>query len=268
MVSRDCLIVADAHTNPPQLGVYRIIPSAQPPIVDLVRTYDLPKVVEGITTSIDCRHSPSYTRQILGSETCPVPFATAPDAAMMVLAFRMRSSSLSAEDPDKQVALLCYTSRFLSEARKFVPRGSAMDPPSSPEPVVAWESWGPDSSFLFGDVDNDDNIWSYALYGYRLMMGRTLYDFNPYTVGATSTDDSSASRKMGLYWGTSHPDITQWFAQDIATNRPYIRGPIDESKAPLSTTCFLVDEDVLALEVSSSLLRPETSVCAFLTDVS
>ena len=209
----------------------------------------LPKVADGITTSVDCRHSPSYAHQTLTPETCLVPFATAPDAAMVVFSLRMRSSSLSAEDPDKQVALLCYTSRFLSEARKFVSRGSGMDAPRPPEPEVQWESWGPDSSFLFGDVDNDDNVWSYALYGYRLMLGRTLYDFNPYTVRTTSTDGSSTRGRMELHWGTSHPDIKQWFVQEIATNRPYRRAPIDESKAPLSTTCFLVDEDVLALEV-------------------
>lgn len=259
MISNDCLIVADVHTNPPRFGVYRTAPSSQPPAVDLVRRYVLPKVADGITTNIDCRHSPSYARQTLSPETCAVPFATAPEAAMIVFSFRMRSPSLSAEDPDKQAALLCYTSRFLSETRSFVPREPSSDTVSPPEPEVEWESWGPDSSFLFGDVDNDDNVWSYALYGYRLMLERTLYDFNPHTIGASSTEDG-----MEVCWGTSHPDTAQWFAQKIETHRPYMRARIDESKAPMSTTCFLVDEDVLALQVralSSGTCECSVSYC-------
>lgn len=261
MISNDCLIVADVHTNPPRLGLYLLAPSSQPPGVGLVREYLLPKVADGITVSINCRRSPSYVRQPLTPETCAVPFATAPDAAMVVFSFRMRSPSLSVEDPDKQTALLCYTSRFLSDARKFVPREPGPDTSTvwPREPAVEWESWGPDSSFLFGDVDNDDNLWSYALYGYRLMLDRTLYDFNPHTIGASSTDDGSAEEGMEVCWGTSHPDTAQWFAQKIETHRPYMRAPIDESKAPMSTTCFLVDEDVLALEVRA--LSSESCQC-------
>ncbi|KAH9933414.1 uncharacterized protein B0H18DRAFT_644556 [Fomitopsis serialis] len=249
-LSKDCLIVANCRCNPPHFDVYRITYSVEPPTISHVRRTNLPRVQEGVMRSIDCKPSPSShaSTSAVSSEKRAVPFSTAPDSAMVVFNFRLRVPDTSLAEPDKQLALLCYTPEILSAVRSHVPK--------TPErrlgiKVVEWERWGPNSSFFLGDVTNDDNVWSYALYGYRLMLNGTIYDFNPHTVKSATTmaegREGDGPGSMHICKGTSFEDA-RWFVEKIQTNRPYLWAPIQDSKVPASTSCFLVDEDILALE--------------------
>ncbi|TFY64635.1 hypothetical protein EVJ58_g2479 [Rhodofomes roseus] len=257
ILSKECVIVASCHTNPPYFDVYSIIYSVQPPSVAHVRRYRLPRTKVGILYDIECRPSPPFNASVLPvTPECPaVPFSTAPGSVMVVFSYRMRIPDV--DGSHIQYALLCYTDRFLTDVQECV-LGTAKQLLENVE-VVNWESWGPDSSFFLGEVHNDDNIWSYALYGYRLMFEHTIYDFNPRNIAsAIDREEREEGREgregMRLCRSTSSArDDYKYFAQKIETHRAFLSAPIKKSRVPASTCCFLVDEDVLALEDTTDI---------------
>ncbi|KZT70812.1 hypothetical protein DAEQUDRAFT_810402 [Daedalea quercina L-15889] len=101
-----------------------------------------------------------------------------------------------------------------------------------------WARWGPDASFVLGDVQSDDDVWSYALYGYRLMLGATLFDFDPRAIhsgrpGVPPGGPVTEGTAMELRGGTSFRDSRKWFAQAVETHRPYLRAPVQ--RRPLAS---------------------------------